>query len=246
MFSSLFIFENVFFFPPFQASGRLPQRHAPVLYWSCATPKAVTTRGWSSSASSSSFSTRLKSLTWWTEDQSSGTWVFSQLQYFGIQMILSAFKCNKWNNKLITTKQKSFRFTGWLLYSWEFLVRRGWFNESTDAVILLPFHDIYLLTFCALLPPCSLLILPCHPTLSSPLSACAFSRSLWRFVSWCAEETAAWAGCSQSWINSTSINRWAGGGGGEGDDDIILKVTVENADGQEKAESYLLCKCCIW
>lgn len=65
-----------FFKPSCQASGRPPQRRAAVLSWSWSTPKAVTTRGWSSSASSSSCSTRLKSLTWWTEAQSSGTGVF--------------------------------------------------------------------------------------------------------------------------------------------------------------------------
>ena len=61
---------------PCQASGRPPRRRAPALSWSSSTPRAETTRGWSSSASSSSSSTRLKCLTWWTEDRSSGTRLF--------------------------------------------------------------------------------------------------------------------------------------------------------------------------
>lgn len=65
----------------FQASGRPPQLPAAVLCWSCATPKAATTREWSSSASSSSSWTLLRSLTWWTAALSSGTEILSVLFY---------------------------------------------------------------------------------------------------------------------------------------------------------------------
>lgn len=182
--------------PLFQAFGRPPRRHAPAPSLSWWTPKAGTTRGSSSSASSSSSSTQLKSLTWWTEDQSSGTcflecgWSYKQFS------VLTCWEISEIITRLIVNKLK-------------------WYNFPSS--------------------------------LSLSLSASAFSRSLRRFVSWCAEEMAAWAGCSRSWINSTSINRWerrggrgGGGGGGWGDDDITLmcKVAAEKADGQEKAASY--------
>lgn len=64
-----------------------------------------------------------------------------------------------------------------------------------------------------------------HLPLVLSSSACASSRSLWHFVFLCAEEMAAWAGCSQSWINSTSINRWeqrGGRGGVDVADDVTL------------------------
>lgn len=49
-------------------------------------------------------------------------------------------------------------------------------------LLLQPFHGIYLLTFCALLPPLPLLILLSHPTLSSSSSSSLSLRLFQKFV----------------------------------------------------------------
>lgn len=93
-------------------------------------------------------------------------------------------------------------------------VLRMWVLMLYGGSVFVPFNTLCFLAF-------SRLPFPLPP----PPSACAFSRSLWRFVSWCVEETAAWAGCSLSWINSTCINRWVQrGGGGRGRHDVIKVV----------------------